>query len=112
MEVKPGYKQTEVGVIPEDWNVRTLRSCLSAQPDYGINAPAVPFSDRLPAYIRITDITEDGRFSPEKPVSVKRADADRYYLNDDDIVFARTGASVGKSYLYKPNDGGWSSLDS
>ena len=105
MEVKPGYKQTEVGVIPEDWNVHTLRRCLSAQPDYGINAPAVPFSDRLPAYIRITDITEDGRFSPEKPVSVKRADADRYYLNDDDIVFARTGASVGKSYLYKPNDG-------
>ena len=26
MEVKPGYKQTEVGVIPEEWEVRaTLR---------------------------------------------------------------------------------------
>jgi len=24
MEVKPGYKLTEVGVIPEDWEVRTL----------------------------------------------------------------------------------------
>ena len=24
MEVKPGYKQTEVGVIPEDWEVSTL----------------------------------------------------------------------------------------
>ena len=105
MELKLGYKQTDVGVIPEGWEVHTLRSCLSAQPDYGINAPAVPFSDKLPAYIRITDITEDGRFSPEKPVSVKRTDADRYYLNDGDIVFARTGASVGKSYLYKPKDG-------
>ncbi|OGP21727.1 MAG: hypothetical protein A2038_01275 [Deltaproteobacteria bacterium GWA2_57_13] len=105
MGLKPKYKQTEVGVIPEDWNVHTLRGCLSAQPDYGINAPAVPFSDKLPAYIRITDITEDGRFSPEKPVSVKRADANRYYLNDGDIVFARTGASVGKSYLYRPTDG-------
>jgi type I restriction enzyme S subunit len=105
MEVKPGYKQTEVGVIPEDWNVHTLRSCLSAQPDYGINAPAVPFSDKLPSYIRITDITEDGRFSPERPVSVRRADADSYYLHDGDMVFARTGASVGKSYLYKPEDG-------
>jgi type I restriction enzyme S subunit len=104
-KVKPGYKQTEVGVIPEDWNVHTLRSCLSAQPDYGINAPAVPFSDKLPAYIRITDITEDGRFSSDNPVSVQRADADRYYLNDGNIVFARTGASVGKSYLYKPKDG-------
>ena len=105
MELRLGYKQTDVGVIPEGWEVHTLRSCLSAQPDYGINAPAVPFSDKLPAYIRITDITEDGRFSPEKPVSVKRTDADRYYLNDGDIVFARTGASVGKSYLYKPKDG-------
>ena len=26
MELKPGYKKTEVGVIPEDWNVRTLGS--------------------------------------------------------------------------------------
>jgi type I restriction enzyme S subunit len=105
VELKPGYKRTEVGVIPEDWNVHTLRSCLSAQPDYGIDAPAVPFSDKLPVYIRITDITEDGRFSSDKPVSVKRADADGYYLNDGEIVFARTGASVGKSYLYKPGDG-------
>ncbi len=103
--MKPGYKQTDVGVIPEEWEVKALRSCLSSQPDYGINAPAVPYSDRLPAYIRITDITEDGRFSSEKPVSVKRADTDGYYLNDGDIVFARTGASVGKSYMYEPNDG-------
>jgi type I restriction enzyme S subunit len=103
--MKPGYKQTEVGVIPEAWEVNPLRSCLSANPDYGINAPAVPYSDRLPAYIRITDITEDGRFSSENPVSVHRADTGAYYLNDGDIVFARTGASVGKSYLYKPHDG-------
>jgi len=26
MEVKPGYKQTEVGLIPEDWNVTTIGS--------------------------------------------------------------------------------------
>lgn len=103
--MKPGYKQTEVGVIPEQWEVHTLRSCLTAQPDYGINAPAVPYSDKLPAYIRITDISEVGRFSSEKPVSVKQVDADCYYLNEGDIVFARTGASVGKSYLYDLKDG-------
>lgn len=103
--VPPGYKQTEVGVIPEDWEVCMLRKCLSAQPDYGINAPAVTFSDRLPTYVRITDITEEGKFSSEKPVSVKRADTNAYYLRDGDIVFARTGASVGKSYLYNTNDG-------
>ena len=28
MEVKPGYKQTEVGVIPKEWSVKSLRACL------------------------------------------------------------------------------------
>ena len=26
MELKPGYKQTEVGIIPEDWEVKTFES--------------------------------------------------------------------------------------
>ena len=78
---------------------------LSGRAGYGINAPAVPYSDRLPAYIRITDITEDGRYDPSNPVSVKSADSDKYFLEDGDIVFARTGASVGKSYKYRPCDG-------
>ncbi|MDK9716554.1 MAG: restriction endonuclease subunit S [Trichlorobacter sp.] len=103
--VPPGYKQTEVGVIPEEWEVKHLGDCLSAQPSYGINAAAVTYSDRLPVYIRITDITEDGRFLPEKLVSVNNAQSGNYFLNDGDIVFARTGASVGKSYRYKSKDG-------
>ena len=88
-----------------EWEVKRLGDCLISRPDYGINAPAVPFSDRLPAYIRITDISEDSRFSPEKLVSVRAANAGNYYLGDGDLVFARTGASVGKSYLYNPLDG-------
>jgi type I restriction enzyme, S subunit len=105
MEVSSGYKQTEVGVIPEDWVVALLGSCLSCSPDYGINAPAVPYSDKLPTYIRITDITEDGYFKSDKPVSVKSVAAGNYFLSDGDIVFARTGASVGKSYRYNLSDG-------
>ena len=69
MEVKPGYKQTEVGIIPEEWDVSPLGKCLAGRPSYGINAAAVPYSDKLPVYIRITDISEDGRFSPDKLVS-------------------------------------------
>lgn len=105
MEVSSGYKQTEVGVIPEDWVVALLGSCLSCSPDYGINAPAVPYSDKLPTYIRITDITEDGYFKSDKPVSVKSVAAGNYFLSDGDIVFARTGASVGESYRYNLSDG-------
>jgi type I restriction enzyme, S subunit len=105
VELKKGYKQTEVGVIPEEWEVASLGTCLTSSPDYGINAPAVRYSDNLPVYIRITDITEDGRFSPDKRVSVNSASSGNYFLKDGDIVFARTGASVGKSYRYNPKDG-------
>ena len=105
MEVKPGYKQTEVGEIPEDWDIHKLGDCLVDRPEYGINAPAVPYSESLPVYIRITDISEDGHFSHDNIVSVRHVKADRYYLNFGDLVFARTGASVGKSYLYNRNDG-------
>lgn len=101
----PGYKHSDVGVIPEDWDVVALGECLVGRPSYGINAAAVPYSDALPVYIRITDISEDGRFSPDKFVSVKSEQAGNYYLSDGDIVFARTGASVGKSYRYDPKDG-------
>jgi type I restriction enzyme S subunit len=105
MELKQGYKQTEVGAIPEDWEVTQLGKCLLASPDYGINAPAVPYSDELPVYIRITDIGEDGRFMPAKIVSVRDERSTNYYLGEGDIVLARTGASVGKSYLYDSSDG-------
>jgi len=105
MAVKAGYKQSEVGVIPEDWEVVTLGSGLCSKPSYGVNAPAVPYSDRLPTYIRITDIDDDGRFAPSTLVSVNLPDTEAYFLEDGDIVFARTGATVGKSYLYQPTDG-------
>ncbi len=87
------------------WEFKRLGDCLSTRPDYGINAPAVPYSDRLHTYLRITDISDDGRFSKQSLVSVSKSSADNYFLNDGDLVFARTGASVGKSYLYDTNDG-------
>lgn len=105
MEVREGYKKTEVGVIPEEWDVRTLDYCLVEKPSYGINAAAVPYDSNLPTYIRITDISDEGRFIKENRVSVLCDDADKYQLKDTDIVFARTGASTGKSYLYNPKDG-------
>jgi len=88
-----------------EWEEGRLGDYLSESPAYGINAPAVPYSDRLPLYLRITDISEDGRFSIQSRVSVDNPYVARYYLSDGDLVFARTGASVGKSYLYNLDDG-------
>ena len=99
------YKPTEVGVIPSDWRVLPLRVCLRNSPGYGINAAAVPYDDSLPTYLRITDIGEDSYFRPAPRVSVRHSNASAFFLGEGDLVFARTGASVGKSYLYDPNDG-------
>lgn len=103
--IPAGYKQTEVGVIPEDWDIASLGSLLKETPRYGINAPAVPLTGDTPVYIRITDISDDGYFSPGEKVGVNSPLSGMYFLSAGDIVLARTGASVGKSYLYNKNDG-------
>jgi len=88
-----------------NWDEVALGTLLHSRPDYGINAPAVRYTPSLPTYLRITDIDDEGRFLAGSAVSVNRPDAELYYLNPGDVVFARTGASVGKSYLHKKSVG-------
>lgn len=88
-----------------EWDDAPMGTLLVSSPDYGVNAAAVPFSEDLPKYLRITDISEDGRYLPQKRVSVDIEVADENYLDEGDIVLARTGASVGKSYQYRKEDG-------
>lgn len=59
----------------------------------------------MPVYIRITDISDNGYFETTKKVGVKSVFSDAYKLQQGDIVLARTGASVGKPYLYNKSDG-------
>lgn len=91
--------------IPVDWEVKKLGECCLVKGEYGINAPAVEFSEDLPAYLRITDIDDNGNYSIDKKASVGDPNFEQFILKNGDIVFARTGATVGKTYLYKPADG-------
>lgn len=91
--------------LPDDWKHEHLGSLLSRPPAYGINAAASPYSPDAPTYIRITDIDTHGRFRPSPKVSVRHSLALEFELVDGDLVFARTGATVGKSYRYTPEDG-------
>ena len=104
-QVPAGYKVTELGVLPEEWKVCELGSLLSRRPDYGINAAAVDFSEALPTYLRITDISENGQLLSSSKVSVNHPFAENYFLSANDIVFARTGASTGKTYLHTEANG-------
>jgi len=93
------------GEFEGEWQRMKLGECLLRKPDYGVNAPAVPYSKDLPTYLRITDISEGGHFLRNQMVSVVKGVTEEYYLSEDDIVLARTGASVGKSYKYRVTDG-------
>lgn len=100
-----GYKATALGIIPQEWEVMRLEDLCHNEGDYGINAPATDFSDKLPTYLRITDIDDDGKFIIANKASVNNPNSGSYHLKDGDIVFARTGATVGKTYLYNREDG-------
>lgn len=91
----------------EDWEQRKLGECMNSFA-YGLNAAAKEY-DGMHKYIRITDIDDETHnfiqsnlTSPDIDFNMDVSD---YKLNVGDIVFARTGASVGKTYLYNPNDG-------
>jgi type I restriction enzyme S subunit len=72
---------------------------------YGIGASAVPFSEELYTYLRITDINDDGTLNMADLKSVADENAGDYLLEPNDIVFARTGASTGRNYFYDGSDG-------
>lgn len=89
------------------WQTETkpLGQLLRRAPRYGINAAAVTLTPSTPTYLRITDINDSGRFAPAPKVGVSHPAAEDYRMESGELVFARTGASVGKSYLYDPRDG-------
>jgi type I restriction enzyme, S subunit len=61
MELKPGYKQTEVGVIPEEWQVRPLDSITDPKRpiSYGIVQTGRPVNNGVKC-VRVVDL-ENGR---------------------------------------------------
>ena len=70
-----------------------------------MNAAAIAY-DGKHKYIRITDIDEEtSAFIPNPLCSPDDDFEERYLVKENDILFARTGASVGKSYLYNSSDG-------
>ena len=73
--------------------------------DYGMNAAAKAF-DGENKYIRITDIDEvSSTYIDKDVVSPDGMLTDNFVVMERDILLARTGASTGKSYLYRESDG-------
>lgn len=90
----------------DEWEQRKLGDVLSKF-DYGLNSASSDY-DGKNKYLRITDIDEQThRFNLDNLTSPKvdLKNKDNYILHPGDIVFARTGASVGKTYKYREDDG-------
>lgn len=90
----------------EAWEQRKL-SEMCGTFEYGLNAAAKEF-DGKNKYIRITDIDDASReflLSDLSSPDICLDGMSKYLLSSGDIVFARTGASVGKTYIYRENDG-------
>lgn len=89
-----------------DWEQRTLGE-ISESFEYGLNASATEY-DGENKYIRITDIDDNTHEFLEENLTSPNIDlssAENYLVKEGDILFARTGASVGKSYIYDKKDG-------
>ncbi len=82
-----------------EWEEKKLGE-ISEQSMYGIGASATNF-DSKNIYIRITDIDEKSRNLNYKNLTTPDEINDKYKLKRNDILFARTGASTGKSYIHK-----------
>ena len=102
-------KDSGVEWIGEIANTRTiyrLKYLLGSPMQYGANESGDKFTEDSVRYIRITDITADGKLKDDEnnqylPMSV----ANEYILKDKDVLFARSGGTVGKSFLYHENYG-------
>ena len=90
----------------DPWEQRKLGE-LSEPLMYGLNAASTDF-DGINKYIRITDIDDETRMFKmdglTSPV-FQPNESEKYKLELGDLLFARTGASVGKTYIYKASDG-------
>lgn len=83
------------------WEVKTLLQVSTKKGTYGAASPSSIKDPSRPRYVRITDIDDFGELNDDYVVSSNVEDDNNYLLQYGDLLFARTGATVGKTYLYR-----------
>lgn len=95
-----------IGNIAANHSVWKLKFMLSEQMMYGANESGESRSEHSARYIRITDITADNSLKDdENNLYLANDKAEPYILSDKDILFARSGGTVGKSFMYREEYG-------
>lgn len=79
-----------------------LKDIIVCKPQYGAGEPGIERKNFTDArYIRITDIDEYGLISHDDLGATANCIEDKYILNENDILIARSGNTVGKAYIHK-----------
>lgn len=92
----------DLAINEMNWDTKTLKDISLTKGQYGGGFSAAEFRPNAPRYVRITDITDEGELKPDAVSADGDAnDFENYYLADGDLLFARSGATVGKAYLHK-----------
>jgi type I restriction enzyme S subunit len=78
-----------------------LKFCLSEKLRYGANASGDYYNPNWYRYIRITDFTPEGTLDENNKLSLSPEYGKDYELKDGDILLARSGATVGKSFQFR-----------
>ena len=104
----PRYKPSGVewlGDVPEHWDAIQMKYVLADPLRYGANESAEYNDPDFPRYVRITDIDDQGSLREDTFCSLLPEIAEPYLLEDGDLLFARSGATSGKTFLYSRNWG-------
>jgi hypothetical protein len=94
-----------LGSIPAHWGAKRLKHLITEPLKYGANEAAELGDRDLPRYVRITDIDEKDGLRDETFKSLPAELASEYLLQDGDLLLARSGATAGKTFLYRSSWG-------
>lgn len=96
------YKNNCNSIISEKYKFSKLSDVVTEKPLYGAGEKGIKKRSDI-RYIRITDINEDGTLNDDF-VSAEKVDP-KYLLEENDFLIARSGNTVGKTFLYKKEFG-------
>ena len=97
--------QDWLGEIPRHWSALCLKRLLSEPLTYGLNEAAELEDRDLPRYLRITDFDENGTLRDDTYRSLPWEIAREALLRTNDVLFARSGATVGKTFMFRNYNG-------
>lgn len=94
-----------LGEIPKHWSTKRFKFCLNEPLKYGANEAAESSDPVQPRFVRITDVDQNGNLRDETYRSIDIDIARPFLLEEGDLLMARSGATVGKNFMYKSNWG-------